>query len=345
MSTSRRTLLTGGMGALGGLLLGTAGCAASGPVPHHELRLMVPNTPGGGYDYTARTLAVTLSDTELVDAVEVFNLTGGSGTVALTRLVHEAGNGRLLLQMGLGLVGSVNTHAELNPTRIADATPVARLMDEAEAVIVAPDSPYRSLAALTAAWRDGGLRAGTGSRPGGPDHLALMLTAEAAGIAPDEVRYSVYDGGGGLLAALLSHDVDFVMSGVSEYRHAIATGELRVLAVTGEQRLAGIDAPTLRESGFDLAVTNWRGLLAPPGLAERDLAETTAVLDALHATTQWRRALRDNGWSDAYLTGDAFGRFLAAEDQRVGRLLRTFPAGAGAGAEAGSGTGAGADQD
>lgn len=328
VSTTRRTLLAGGAGTLGGLLLGAvgaAGCAASGPVPHHELRLMVPNIPGGGYDYTARTLAVTLSDAELVEAVEVFNLTGGSGTVALTRLVHEAGNHRLLLQMGLGLVGSVTTHAERNPTRIADATPVARLVDEAEAVIVAPDSPYRTLAALVSAWRDGALRAGIGSLPGGPDHLALMLTAEAAGIAPDDVRSAVYDGGGGLLAALLSHGVDFIMSGISEYRHAIAAGELRVLAVTGERPLAGLDAPTLRESGFDLAVTNWRGLLAPPGLSERDLAGTTAVLDALHATPQWRRALRDNGWTDSYLTGADFGRFLAAEDARVSRLLNAFP--------------------
>jgi putative tricarboxylic transport membrane protein len=160
-----------------------------------------------------------------------------------------------------------------------------------------------------------------GSHTGGPDHQALMLIAETVGLSPAEVPFDRYDGGGELLAALLSNKVDFILTGSAEYRHAIAAGRLRVLAVTGPERVAGIDAPTLREAGHDLEVVNWRGLLAPPGITARQQAELIGLLDRLHATSQWRRALRDNGWTDAYLSGEGFSRFLTAEDQRVGALL------------------------
>lgn len=292
---------------------------AGGPSATERLRLMVPAAAGGGYDLTARTLAITLRDADLAEDVAVFNLTGGAGTVALTRLLHESGNDRLLLQMGLGLVGSA--HAAGSRAQIADATPLARLLDEPEAVVVTAASPYTTAAGLVRDWRDGALTAGVGSHPGGPDHLALMLTAEAAGLDPTAVRFARYDGGGGLLAALVSRQVDFVMTGISEFRHAIAAGELRVLAVTGPAPVTGVDAPTLRQAGYDLVVLNWRGLLAPPGLSQRQRTDLTALLDRMRASEQWRRALTDNGWADSYLTGLRFARFLDAEDQRVGALL------------------------
>ncbi|MBB1255677.1 tripartite tricarboxylate transporter substrate binding protein, partial [Streptomyces sp. OF3] len=281
---------------------------------------MVPTPAGGGYDVTARTVAIALEDAGLAEEVEVFNLTGSAGTTGLTRLVHESGNTRLIMQMGLGLVGSAL--ADRAPHPIADATPLARLLEEPEAVVVPHDSPYRTFDQLAKAWRErSGLRAGVGSHPGGPDHQALMLIAETLGVSPADTPFSRYDGGGKLLAALLSHKIDFALTGSAEYRHAIAAGQLRVLAVTGPQRVAGINAPTLREHGHDLEVVNWRGLMAPPGISQRERAELIALLDRLHTTPQWRRALRDNGWTDAYLSGDAFSRFLTAENKRVAALL------------------------
>ncbi|TDC09167.1 tripartite tricarboxylate transporter substrate binding protein [Streptomyces sp. 8K308] len=280
---------------------------------------MVPTVAGGGYDFTARTLAVTLRESGLAGDVEVFNLTGGMGTVALTRLVHESGNDELLLQMGLGLVGSLHTGSP--PARIGDATPLARLVDEPGTIVVAASSPYRSFDALVDDWRRGRLTAGIGSLPGGPDYLALMLTAEAVGLPADAVAFDQYDGGGGLLAALLSGQADVIVSGLGELRHAVAAGELRVLAVTGPRRSPGIDAPTLRECGYDVEVTNWRGLLAPPDLAPDRLERLQELLERLHGRPEWRAALRENGWGDAYLPGEEFGAFLTTETRRVGTLL------------------------
>ncbi len=99
---------------------------------------MVPNTPGGGYDITARTAAKNAEDAGLTRSVEVFNLPGAGGTVGLTRLVGERGNGKLAMSMGLGVVGAVRSNDA--PRTLADTTPIARLTEEQDVVVVAKDS-------------------------------------------------------------------------------------------------------------------------------------------------------------------------------------------------------------
>ncbi|WP_031075592.1 Bug family tripartite tricarboxylate transporter substrate binding protein [Streptomyces sp. NRRL S-118] len=286
------------------------------------LRFMVPNTPGGGYDITARTAAKDAEDAGLTHGIEVFNLPGAGGTVGLTRLVGEHGNGRLAMSMGLGVVGAVHTNK--TPATLADTTPIARLTEEQDIVVVAKDSPYRTIQDLLAAWRKNPARlpVGGGSSPGGPDHLAPMLMAQAAGIAPRSVNYIPFDGGGELLASILGNKVAFGVSGVGEYLDQIEAGELRLLAVTGPKRVPGLDAPTLREAGLDTEFTNWRGIVAPPGLSAAERDKLIGLVTALHGSEQWQASLKKNGWSDAFLAGDAFGAFLDAQDERVGSVLK-----------------------
>ena len=180
----------------------------------------------------------------------MFNLPGAGGTVGLGRTVNESGNDRLVMSMGLGVVGSVFTNN--SPATLADVTPIARLTQETEVVVVgqglAAAAPWPT---WSRAWKadPAGVPVGGGSSPGGPDHLAPMLIAEAVGIVPRDVNYVAYDGGGELLAAVLGGKVAFGVSGLGEYADQIAAGELRVLAVTAGERAAGVDAPTLREAG------------------------------------------------------------------------------------------------
>ncbi|MFD8208447.1 Bug family tripartite tricarboxylate transporter substrate binding protein [Streptomyces sp. NPDC059695] len=286
------------------------------------LRFMVPNTPGGGYDITARTAAKNAEEAGLTDDVEVFNLPGAGGTVGLTRLVGERGDGRLAMSMGLGVVGAVHTNK--TPRTLADTTPIARLTEEQDIVVVGKDSPYRTIQDLLAAWRKdpGKLPVGGGSSPGGPDHLAPMLMAQAAGIAPKDVNYVPFDGGGELLASILGNKVGFGVSGVGEYLDQIEAGELRLLAVTGPERVPGLDAPTLREAGLDTEFTNWRGIVAPPGLSDAERDKLVALVTALHDSPQWRESLKTHGWNDAFLPGEEFGTFLAEQDRRVASVLK-----------------------
>ncbi|MFF0113474.1 Bug family tripartite tricarboxylate transporter substrate binding protein [Streptomyces prasinus] len=286
------------------------------------LRFMVPNTPGGGYDITARTAAKNAEDAGLTHGIEVFNLPGAGGTVGLSRLVSEHGNGRLAMSMGLGVVGAVRSNGA--PKTLADTTPVARLTEEQDVVVVARNSPYKTIDDLIGAWKEnpGKVPVGGGSSPGGPDHLAPMLMARAAGIAPKQVNYIPFDGGGELLASILGNKVGFGVSGVGEYLDQIRAGELRLLAVTGPERVPGLDAPTLREAGYDVNFTNWRGIVAPPGLTDAERDQLIVLVEELHDSNEWRASLKQNGWDDAFLTGEEFGEFLEAEDERVVSVLK-----------------------
>ncbi len=282
---------------------------------------MVPNAPGSGYDITARTVATALDMSKIRQGIEVFNLPGGGGMAGLQRMVYERGNGSLLMLMGLGLVGV--QHTSQAAVTLNDVTPIARLIEEPEIVVVTPDSPMRTLADLMRAWAadPASLAVGGGSAPGGPDHLAPMLMAKAAGIAPTDVRYKQYDGGGALLAAVLSKQVTFAVSSLGEYAEQVDSGQLRVLAVTSGQASPGVDAPTLREAGLDVVFANWRGLVAPPGLSAANATSLLTLADRLHGSDAWRQAIASYRWTDKFLAGNDFGTFMRDENARVEQIL------------------------
>jgi putative tricarboxylic transport membrane protein len=285
------------------------------------LKILVGTAPGGGFDQTARTAAKAMEDAKLARNVEVQNLPGAGNTIALQRLVNEKGNGEVIQQMGLGLVGGVYTNK--SEATLDQTTPVARLTEEPEIVVVDKESPYQSFEQLLSAWKadPGKVSVGGGSSPGGPDHLAPMLIAQTAGIDPKSVNYVSYDGGGELLAAVIGGQVKFGVTGVGETKDQIEAGEVRALAITSAERVQGLDAPTLKEQGVDLEFTNWRGWVAPPELSEEDKQTLLDLATGMHDSQQWKDALATNGWTDAFMVGDEYAAFLKAEDQRVAAVL------------------------
>jgi putative tricarboxylic transport membrane protein len=313
----RRSVLV----AAGSSLLLAACGARTGAVATEQLRIMVPNAAGGGYDTTARIAAGVIEDEGLGERPEIFNLEGASGGAGLARTVHERGNPELLMMMGLGVVGSI--HSNRTSVGLDEVTPVARLLSEPEVVLVPAGSRHRDLDSLVDTWtsRPRAVVVGGGSLAGGPDHLATHLLAEALGIDPRAVRYRQYDGGGPLLAALFSGRVDVAVSGVLENIEQVRAGAVRVLAVTGDGRLPAVDAPTLREAGVALEFSNWRGLVAPPGLTVADRRRHIDLVTRMHDSPSWREAATANGWTDDFVTGAAFARFLAAESARVRDVL------------------------
>jgi putative tricarboxylic transport membrane protein len=285
------------------------------------LEILVGTAPGGGFDQTARAAAKAMEDANLARNVQVQNLAGAGGTIALQRLVNEKGNGELIQQMGLGVVGSVYTNK--SKATLDQTTPLARLTEEPEIVVVGKDSPYQTFDQLLQAWKadPGKVSVGGGSSPGGPDHLAPMLMAKAAGIDPKQVNFVSFDGGGELLAAVLGGQVGFGVTGPGETKDQIEAGEVRALAVTSGAPVEGLDAKTLKEQGVDLEFTNWRGWVAPPELEEGDKQALLDLVTKLHDSQEWKDALAQNGWTDAFITGDEFGAFIKSENQRVGDVL------------------------
>jgi putative tricarboxylic transport membrane protein len=297
----------------------SAGTTESGPV--NDLQIMVPNSPGSGYDTTARTIAKSLEDADLAGAIEVFNLEGAGGTVGLQRLVNEEGNEDMLMQMGLGVVGAQFTNQ--SEATLDATTPVAKLIEEAEAVVVPGDSPYNTLDDLVTAWKadPGGVPVGGGSNPGGPDHLTPMLLAEEVGIDPKSVNFVSYDGGGELLAGLLGSKIAFATTGVGEIAEQAKSGDVKVLAVTSEEPVADVDAPTLKDEGVDMVFTNWRGIVAAPGISDERAQQLVTLLNDMHESDEWQQALEDNGWVDAFMTGDDFAKYIEEESSRVQDVL------------------------
>jgi putative tricarboxylic transport membrane protein len=105
------------------------------------------------------------------------------------------------------------------------------------------------------------------------------------------------------------------------YIDQIKSGDIRVLATSGEERLEGVDAPTLQESNIDLVFSNWRGIVAPPGVSEEDKQKWIGALEKMHGTPEWQQALETNGWTDAFATGEEFSTFLKEQDERVANVL------------------------
>lgn len=296
------------------------GASDSGPVT--DLRIMVPNTPGGGYDTTARTMAKVMEDGKIASGVEVFNLSGAGGTVGLQRTVNEKGNGKLAMQMGLGVVGA--SYTQKSAAKLTQTTPIAKVIEEPGAIVVPKDSPYQTINDLVTAWKADPkkLAVGGGSSPGGPDHLLPMQLAKTVGIDPKQVSYVSYDGGGELLPAILGGKIGFAASGVGEFVDQVEAGQVRVLAVTSEQRIdAAKDTPTLKESGIDLVFTNWRGIVAPPEIPAADRQAWIDVLTEMHDTDAWKAELDKHGWTDAFVTGDQFATFLTEQDKAVATIL------------------------
>jgi putative tricarboxylic transport membrane protein len=306
------------------LVAAVSACGVTGGADdpsNRRLRMMIPNSPGGGYDQTGRAATKIMEDDDLTGRFEVTNVLGASGTVAMQRLLNEKGADDLVMAMGLGVVGAVYTNK--SKATVSRATPIARLVEEQEGILVPKDSPLKNVDDLVKAWKKDpkGLTVGGGSTAGGPDHLFPMQLAKKIGVEPRDVNFISYDGGGPLTTALLGSKIDVGMSGLGEFEGQIKDGSLRVLAVSGAERLDTVDAPTLTESGVDMVFTNWRGVLAPPGISSQQRAYLTDLFTEMHDTKEWRAALKRNGWSDNFATGDEFEKFLKEQDERVASTL------------------------
>lgn len=301
------------------LALALAGCSSLEPstgagddTAIDDLSIVVPAAPGGGWDSTGRAMQADMEKEGLVGSATVTNVDGAGGTVGLANIVNATDP--TLLVMGLVMVGAVETNQ--SQARIEDTTPIARLTEEQEVIVVPAESPYETIDDLVADIEENGKDVTiTGGSAGGTDHILAGRLLQTAGLPAEDIasslNYVAYSGGGESLAALLGNKVDAGISGVSEYAEQVEAGKLRALVVSGAERVDALpDTPTLTEAGYDLVLTNWRGVVAPGGIddAEKE-ALTTAVTD-LAESDAWQATLEENGWDDAFLAGDDFDSFL-----------------------------------
>ena len=275
-----------------------------------ELRIMAPAGPGGGWDQTARTIQATLQSEGLVSNIQVENVAGAGGTIGLQQFVNRSsGDPSALIVGGYVMVGAII--ANNSPVSLADITPLARLTGEYVVVVAPADSPINNATDLAEALRaDVGGVTWAGGSIGGVDHIAAAMIAREAGVAPEDINYIPYSGGGEALAAILGGQVTVGVSGYSEFAGQIAAGALKLIGITAPVRQSYLDGPTFVEQGLNVDVQNWRMVAAAPGITAAQRADLLAAIEAMANSAAWNTELANKGWVNTFLAGDAFAAYL-----------------------------------
>jgi len=286
-------------------------------------KVMAPGGPGGGYDAAARVpLQVMQQAGIFTDGVQVTNKGGAGGTIGLAEFYRTSrGDDNAIMSMGSILVGAIILNK--SPVTLDEAVPLVRLMDDTGVLAVPVNSPIKTVKDLVDALRsDPGALAIGGGSVGGVDHVAAALIAQAVQIAPSKINYVPYPSGAEVVPQLASGQLKLAISGLSEFRPYAEQGRLRILAVTSDERIEGLDAPTLKESGLDVVIGNWRGIIGAPGMSEKGREMWLTRFKKMHDSPEWKKALTDHDWSDAYLAGDEFKAFLDKEEARQAAVLK-----------------------
>ena len=309
--------------AAAALCLSAAGCGPPSPASE-TLTLIAPAAPGGGWDQTARAMQQVLGNTGLAPRAQVINVPGAGGIIGLAQVANAyEGDPNVLMITGLIMMGAILTND--SPVDLDEVTPIARLLGEYEVLVVPADSPYQTLEEFVAGWReDPGGFAIAGGSAGGTDHMLAGLLARAVGIDPTMINYLPHSGGGESLASILGGHVAAGINGYAELIPFIEAGRLTPLGISSDEPVAGVAIPTFREQGVDVALANWRGVAAPPGITDEERFKLTALLDQMHASVEWRAALEANNWIDLYLTGPAYDTYLDEEDARTVVILQSI---------------------
>ncbi len=324
MPHRRRHLLaaaTGAAAGLGAALPGRRARAQGQQQRFSSIYMFVPAAPGGGWDGLGRAIEQVARGAGLVGTFQFENVGGAGGSVGLPRFVAQRrGRPDSLMVAGSVMVGATLTNK--TPVGIKDVTPVARLTDEAGVVVVPASSDIRDIKGLFEALKanPGAVSVGGGSA-GGTDHIALGLMLKALGRSAREASYVAFAGGGPANAAIMGGQVKAGISGVSEFAEQIKGGRMRALATTGAER-NDPNVPTLKESGVDVVVTNWRGVFGPPGLRPDAREALVRLVTEMHALPAWKELLNTRGWTDAFLTGPELDAFLERDRAQTEAVLK-----------------------
>ncbi|GAB3497147.1 tripartite tricarboxylate transporter substrate binding protein [Nocardiopsis coralliicola] len=286
--------------------------AESGTGAAEKLLLVAPAAPGGGWDMLAREMQNGLREEGLRYNVEVDNAEGAGGTIGLTQTANRAGQDNVLTMTGLGMVGAVETTGSQHT--MDDATPIAQLASEYLVVVVPADSPYSDLDDLAEAWRsEAGTLPVAGGSMGGVDQIFAARVAEGMDVPPGGINYLPYAGGGEVLTSLLSGTSEVGFGTLGDFTDQIDGGRLRALGISSGEPIDGVDVPTLTESGYDVEMSNWRGVIAPPGLSDAEAARLEELTAELRESPAWADTLERNRWTDTYQDREDFARFIDDE--------------------------------
>lgn len=293
------------------LALALPGALAAQNYPSKPIRLVVGFTPGGGVDINARLLAVKLSE-YLGQPVIVENRPGAGTNIANEFVAKAAPDGYTLLMATPVVLINMTLYKKLAFDTLRDFVGIAIFSASPNIMVVSASVPVtnvQQLLALARAKPDELNYSSAGS--GSTQHLSGALLRARTGI---DMVHVPYKGTAPALTALIGGDVQLSFANIPAIRQHVISGRLRPLASTGTKRSELMpEVPTMKESGIDIEVTVWYGVMAPSATPQPVIEKLAAAIAKAAHAPDIRQRLIEQGAEPVGNTPEEFARILRAE--------------------------------
>ncbi len=304
------------------VLATTAPAALAQTYPTRIVRVVVAFPAGGPTDFVARLLADKLKGL-LGQNVIIENKAGANGVIGADYVAKSEPDGHTLFLTTVGAVAiTPGMRASMPYQTLRDFAPITLVVRNTTILVVKPDLPAadaKALAAMAKA-KPGEIpfaSTGVGSMP----HLALELYQSAAGV---KFLHVPYRGAAPAITDLLGGQVTALFADTPVVMPQILGGKLKPLAAAADQRTEVLpNVPTLAEQGFaNTGADNWYGLLAPAHTPPAVVAKLNDAVGKALADPDVRKKLVDSGAVPSPTTPADFGKLLASEIDRWGKVVR-----------------------
>jgi putative tricarboxylic transport membrane protein len=295
---------------------GLAQAQSKGWQPHQNVALIVPSTAGGSLDHVGRTIQRMWDQQKLLPTSSTIVNMGGAGhALAYNFLTARAGNPLFLS------ITSSNLHvSHINgryPLSYRDFTPVAVMLTEYIAIAVRADSPLKTGKDLVEALREDPRKysLAISSAVGGTHHISFGLPLQSGKVDMNKTRLVAFTSTGEGVTALLGGHVDVLSGGTVQIAPHVASGRMRVLAVSSPKRMTGVlaSAPTWPEQGYKGALENWRGVIGAKGITPAQIAYWDGVFGKIAASPEFKEQADKNQWEISYKNSAETAKFFASE--------------------------------
>jgi tripartite-type tricarboxylate transporter receptor subunit TctC len=292
---------------------------AQQPYPSKPVRVIVPFSPGGGTDVIARLLAARLS-ANLGQQFVVDNRAGAGSTIGTEIALKSPSDGYTLLVTGVSYTVSPSTY-KLRYDPLADMTPIARVDDGPFAIVVHPSLPARNVKQLVAlAKAKPGQIVYATSGQGSISHLSTEWFAMLTGI---KLLHIPYKGTGQSVADTVAGHIQLMFAAIASAVPHVKSGRLIPIAVTAPKRIAPLpDVPTVIESGYDMEVNNWHGMVGPKGLPPAIVDKLNAEINAIIKDPEFLQRIAAEGLLPAGGPPDRMLTLIRTEIVNWGRVVK-----------------------
>lgn len=312
-----------------GTIAGAALLALSAhTMPAAAVECIAPADPGGGWDFTCRTVGRLLTEEGIVDgAVQVTNMPGGVGAVAFANVAGKRAAEEDLL-VATSTVGVTQIAQGKYPGGTDMMRWVGMLGADVGVIAVAEGSPYQTLDDVFAALKEdpGSVVTAGSSGAGGWDHIRLLLLAEAAGMEGDalrDVRWVQFDGGGPAVTQMMGGQVDLVSTDLGEIAGFVESGDVRILAALSEEPIPAFpDVPTAISQGYDVTGYNWRGFYVGGDVSDEEYEQWVGDLETLYNTEAWKEAATASGLIPIWRGGEEFEAYVVEQAEQMEQVSR-----------------------